>query len=212
MILKRKRRRNEMSFENILTQKNVKILLLVILIIIPTYIAFIYFSLTPGVNSNLHFEDKMYYSKKVSNNVTTITIIAYITNEGISDSGDVRLKVFVEDQEGISQSVGEKDVGVIPSHKTEEVEIDVEVPDSLRYDVDALLFEDDERIITGRGDFTAPTASDPEAKSGGDFSPYEERDEDAKAEFGAPGFEAMVIIMAFLFFIVYPRRRDKLKK
>lgn len=196
-----------MSFGDVLTQKNIRILLIVVLIIVPTYIAFIYVSLTPGVNSDLHFEDKMYYSKKVSNDVTTITITAYITNEGISDSGDIRLKVFVKDQEDISQSVGEKDIGVIPSHKTEEVEIDVVVPDSTRYDVDALLFEDDQRVVTGRGDFTAPTPSNEDASSGGDFSPDEERDESAKAEFGTPGFEAAVLIAIMIIFTIIMKKK-----
>ena len=108
----------------------------------------------------------MYYSKKVQNNVTTITITSYITNDGLSDSGDIRLKIFVEDQQGISHEEGEKEVGSLPSQKTQEVQIDVVVKESERYSVDALLFEDDKRIVSSEGDFTAPTSPDTKETGG----------------------------------------------
>jgi len=200
-----------MGLNNIIDNKTMKILLLIILIMIPVYIIFIYASLSPGVNSYVHFEDKMYYSKKVQNNVTTITITSYITNEGLSDSGDIRLKIFVEDQQGISQKEAEKEVGSITSHKTKEVQMNVVVKESERYNVDALLFEDDKRIVSSEGDFTAPTSIE-DKETGGAFSPEEEREDGASKGFSTPGFEVLEIIFIAFIFTIFVKGKKRLNK
>lgn len=207
----RNQRGIEMGLNDLIDNKTMKILLLIILIMIPVYIIFIYASLSPGVNSYVHFEDKMYYSKKVQNNVTTITITSYITNEGLSDSGDIRLKIFVEDQKGISQEEGVKEVGSIPSHKTKEVQIDVVVKESESYSVDALMFEDDKRIVSSEGDFTAPTST--EAKeTGGAFSPDEDREDGASKGFATPGFGLLEVILIAFVFTIFLKGRKRIKK
>jgi len=201
-----------MALSKTIDNKTIKIILMIILITVPIYIIFIYASLSPGVNSYVHFEDKMYYSKKVENNITTITITSYITNEGLSDSGEVRIKIFVKDQKGISHSVGEKEVGTIPSHKTEEVLIDVVISESERYSVDALLFEDDEHVVSSKGDFTAPITTEPKQTTGGAFSPDEEREESTKKDYSTPGFELLELILSVLVLLFLIKRKERFKK
>ncbi len=196
-----------MDINKIIKNKNVKIILFILIIMILIYIVFIYVSLSPGVNSNVHFEDKMYYTKNVNNNITTIKITTYITNEGISDSGEIRLKMFVKDNKGISQSEVEKVIGSISSHKTEEVVLDIDVKESESYFVDALLFEDDQRIVSSQGEFTAPTPSEPKQKTGGDFSTDEEKAESLKKEFGSPGFESTIFIAVLIAIALVVRKK-----
>jgi hypothetical protein len=191
----------------IIKNKNVKRILFVLMTMILIYIVFILVSLSPGVNSNVHFEDKMYYTKNVNDAITTIKITTYITNEGISDSGEIRIKMFVKDNKGISQSETEKDIGSISSHKTKEVVLDINVKESESYYVDALLFEDDERIVSSQGKFTAPTPSEPNQTTGGDFSPDEERAKSSKSKLGAPGFEGVFFIAVLIAMVMTIRKK-----
>jgi hypothetical protein len=200
-----------MGLKDIIDNKTIKIILLIILIMIPIYAIFIYASLSPGVNSYVHFEDKMYYSKKVDNNITTITITSYITNDGISDSGDIRVKIFVEDKQGISHSEAEKEIGSIASHKTKEVLIDVVVSESESYNVDALMFEDDERIVSSEGGFTAPAAAETK-ETGGAFSPDEEREDGASKDFSTPGFGILEVVVIAFVFTIFLKKKKRIKK
>jgi len=199
-----------MDINRLMNDKIMRIILIITIIIIPTYIVFVYVSLSPGVNSSVHVDNEMFYSKKVVNNVTTITITTYITNEGVGDSGDLRLKIFVEDRDGISQVEGEKNIGTIEGRKTEEVQIDVVVVESERYDVKAKLFEDDKEIVDSSGGFTAPTNSELK-DSGGSFEPYTEESDSDKEEFSAPGFGSVELIVAVALLLIVLNTRKHIR-
>ena len=199
-----------MDLNKMMNDKIMRIILIITIIIIPTYVVFVYVSLSPGVNSSVHVDDEMYYSKKVVNNVTTITITTYITNEGVGDSGDLRLKIFVEDSDGISTVEGEKNIGTIDGKKTEEVQIDVIVVESEWYNVKAKLFEDGKEIVDSSGGFKAPTSNEL-SDSGGSFEPYTEESESDKEEFSAPGFGSVELIIAAALILIILNTRKHIK-
>jgi hypothetical protein len=150
----------------------------------------------------------MYYKKSIRNNETTITITSYITNDGISDSGEIKIKLFIEDSNGLSHSEAEKTIGSISAHKTEEILLNVVVIDSERYNVDTILFEDGQRVISSGGYFRTPATSEPYQSTGGTFD-MEEGESDQK-DFSTPGFEALeliIIILIILIFISIRRRK-----
>jgi hypothetical protein len=199
-----------MNIKDILDQKTFRILLMVIIIILPVYGIFVYASLQPGANSFVHFEEEMFYSKSVSStNVTTITITSYITNEGISDSGEIKIKMFIEDRDGLSQSEAEKTIDSIPAHSTEEVLMDVVVEDSESYDVDTLLFEDDQRIVTNEGYFRTPDRPMTDPSSGGSFDTDEGFRSDDQKDYSSPGFEAVEIVLIVAILLIFFRVRRK---
>ena len=201
-----------MNIKDMLDPKTLRILLMVIIIILPVYAIYIYASLQPGANSYVHFEDEMFYSKSVSSsNVTTITITSYITNEGLSDSGEIKIKMFIKDRDQLSQSEAEKTIDSIPAQTTEEIELDVIVEDSESYDVDTLLFEDDQRIVSSEGYFRTPDNAQADGSSGGAFSADEESSEDQK-EYATPGFEVVEVVVIVAFLLIFFRiRRIKIK-
>ena len=196
-----------MNFKDMLDPKTLRILLIVIIIILPVYGIYVYASLQPGANSYVHFEDEMFYSKSVSSsNVTTITITSYITNEGISDSGEIKIKMYIKDRDELSQSEAEKTIDSIPAQTTEEIQIDVIVEDSESYDVDTLLFEDGQRIISSEGYFRTPDNAQDDSPSGGAFSADEESSGEQK-EYASPGFEVVLIVAFLLIFFRIRRKR-----
>jgi hypothetical protein len=199
-----------MDLNKMMKDKIMKVILVIIIIIIPTYIAFVYVSLSPGVNSRVSIDDELFFSKKVVNNVTTITITVYINNDGVGDSGELRLKVYVKDQDEISTSEGEKDIGTIEGKKTEPVKIDVVVTESERYTVITKLFEDDKEIIDSEGGFTAPTSSD-KKESGGSFVPRMESDDESREDFSAPGYGAVELIVAVILILIVLNTRKYIK-
>jgi hypothetical protein len=196
-----------------LDPKTIRILLMIIIIILPVYAVYIYASLQPGANSYVHFEDEMYYKKSTSgSNVTTITITSFITNDGISDSGEIKIKLFVDDRDGLSQSEAEKTIDKIPARTTQEIQIDVVVEDSESYDVDTLLFEDDQRIVRNEGYFRTPEpATSADKSTGGTFDTDTERSEEGK-DYSSPGFEAVEIAMIIAVLLIFFRVRRKKKE
>ena len=198
-----------MNFKDMLDPKTLRILLIVIIIILPVYGIYVYASLQPGANSYVHFEDEMFYSKSVSSsNVTTITITSYITNEGISDSGEIKIKMYIKDRDELSQSEAEKTIDSIPAQTTEEIQIDVIVEDSESYDVDTLLFEDGQRIISSEGYFRTPDNAQDDSPSGGAFSADEESSGEQK-EYASPGFEVVEVVLIVAFLLIFFRIRRK---
>jgi hypothetical protein len=118
--------------------------------------------------------------------------------------------MYVEDQQRISHSEVEKDIGSIPSHNTKEVIIDVFLNESDRYNVDAILFEDGEKIVSSQSAFTSPTPPSEES-TGGSFPTGEKKDSD-EGSFEGPGFSGKELILIIIIILIIINVKARIKK
>lgn len=148
----------------------------------------------PGRGSYVTVEDKVYL-RKIDN--TTLEITAYLTNNGLTDSGYVTITVFVKDADGISLSKAEKDVGVIPSKTTRGTVLTPTVPIGQKYYVDILVFEGGKKIESAKS--PTPTVG----YGAGGLGLSKERVAEKPT---IPGFEGFMAIIAVCLAIAILRR------
>jgi hypothetical protein len=129
-----------------------KVTIVSAVILLPIFSVFIYTGVQPGTNSRLIFDGSLYFKRNdLSATATQVTVTAYLSNKGISDSGPVKVIIYLRDSSGISEGKTQANTGVILSHKTKELVASATLSNAITYTVDLLIFESDQKVSTARG-------------------------------------------------------------
>jgi len=134
-------------------EKPSKTAILIIVVIGVIYAVFAGITFLPGRNSHVTLDEQIYFTRV---NNTTLNVITYITNDGLTDSGDIDITLYIKDSQGISQSKCQQHIGVVGSGKTKEITFTTQATPDKKYDVDILVFENGKKILSGSGDMQSP--------------------------------------------------------
>lgn len=171
-------------------EKPSKMAVLIIVVMGIIYAVFAGITFLPGRNSHVTLDEQVYFTR-VDN--TTLNVIIYITNDGLTDSGDVDVTLYITDSQGISQSKCEKHIGVIGSDKTKELTFTTQATPDKKYYVDTLVFENGKKILSGSGTVQSSTISG--TTGAGEGVVLGERE---KMKPTIPGFETLLLLPALL--------------
>lgn len=180
-------------------ERPLKLALIILVVMGIIYGIFMGVNFLPGKGSHVILEDKVYF-EVIDNTILRIT--TYVTNDGLTDSGHVKLTAFVKDSAGLSQSKCDEEVGVIPSETTREVVLTTTVPLGRDYSIDILVFESGKKLELGTGG--------PKAPSGYGAGEWQLSKQRVTEKPGVPGFEALPLIGAFaIALLIFKKLRKK---
>ncbi len=185
-------------------EKPSKMAVLIIVVMGIIYAVFAGITFLPGRNSHVTLDEQVYFTR-VDN--TTLNVIIYITNDGLTDSGDVDITLYITDSQGISQSQCKQHVGVIGSDKTKEITFTTQATPDKKYNVDILVFENGKKTLSGSGTLQSPTISGP--TGAGEGVVIGEREKTAPA---MPGFETLFLLCGFLIALFVIKRHKRKQK
>ncbi|MBU2565588.1 MAG: hypothetical protein KJ655_04980 [Candidatus Thermoplasmatota archaeon] len=184
-------------------EKPSKMAVLIIVVMGIIYAVFAGITFLPGRNSHVTLDEEVYFTR-VDN--TTLNVIIYITNDGLTDSGDVDITLYVTDSQGISQSQCKQQVGVIGSDKTKEITFTTQATPDKKYNVDVLVFEDGKKTLSGSGTLQSPTVSG--TTGAGEGVVIEER-KYQKPPTPTPGFETLLLLCAIPIALLVIKRHKR---
>jgi len=183
-------------------EKPSKMAVLIIVVMGIIYAVFAGITFLPGRNSHVTLDEQVYFTR-VDN--TTLNVIIYITNDGLTDSGDVDITLYIKDSQGISQSKCQQQIGVIGSGKTKEITFTTQATPDKKYDVDMLVFENGKKILSGSGNVQSPTTII-STTGAGEGVVLEEREKMAPA---MPGFETLLLLCAIPIALLFVKKHKR---
>jgi hypothetical protein len=182
-------------------EKPSKMAVLIIVVMGIIYAVFAGITFLPGRNSHVTLDEQVYFTR-VDN--TTLNVIIYITNDGLTDSGDIDITLYIKDSQGISQSKCQQHVGAIGSGKTKEITFTTQATPDKKYDVDILVFENGKKILSGSGNVQSPTITGTTGAGEGVVIGKEEKPKPA-----IPGFETLLLLCAILIALLIVKKHKR---
>ena len=184
-------------------EKPSKMAVLIIVVMGIIYAVFAGITFLPGRNSHVTLDEQVYFTRV---NNTTLNVIIYLTNDGLTDSGNIDVTMYIKDSQGISQSECEQHVGVIGSDKTKKITFTTQATPDKKYNTNILVFENGKKILSGSGTLQSPTIGGTTGPTGAGEGVVLEKREYEKPPTPTPGFETLLLLCAIPIALLFVKR------
>lgn len=155
---------------------------------------------------------------------TNLEVTIYLTNDGLIDSGEVRIDAFMKsyNTRGEEEPCDASDIvnlSIIPLDKTSKTTFhfnDLEIKHDQQYTIEFIILEDDKIVEIAKTTIKVPyvevkPAPDVDYSEDADPEASGRKEEKGDSDVGAPGFEVVPLIMAIggLLFVIKNKSRKR---
>jgi len=158
---------------------------------------------------------------------TNLEVTLYLTNDGLIDSGEIRIDAFMKSyntrgEEVPCDATDKVNSSIIPLDKTSTITLqfnDLIIKNDQSYTIEFLIFEDEKIVETAKTTIKVPyvaVAPEPPVDSrdadDGASGRSEEKEDDEAFGVGAPGFELVPLILALGAILFLMKNKKRVRK